>query len=120
MLKDVNATFQCRSTGDVTPDLPGDRGALVCPVNVLGNWIGFFMLIEVSAVADDDGILWTGKQTAKALVESLDADDVQGSFDAFRRKYCELREVSLAFVQKPGDFQTGETNLIDLRAAASL
>ncbi|TCA26243.1 hypothetical protein [Rhizobium leguminosarum] len=119
MLKDVNATFQCRSTGDVTPDLPGDRGALVCPVNVLGNWIGFFVPIEVSAVADDDGILWTGKQTVKALVESLDADDVQGSFEAFRRKYCELREVSLAFVQKPGDFLTGETNLMDLRAAAT-
>ncbi|MGO6845934.1 hypothetical protein ELH36_08535 [Rhizobium ruizarguesonis] len=119
MLKDVNATFQCRSTGDLPPNLPGDRGALVCPVNVLGNWIGFFVPIEVSTTADEDGILWTGKQSVKAVVESLDADDVEGSFEAFRRKYCELREVSLVFVQKPGDFLTGETNLIDLRAAAT-
>ncbi|MDE8761965.1 MULTISPECIES: hypothetical protein [Rhizobium] len=44
---------------------------------------------------------------------------MEGSFEAFRRKYCELREVSLAFVQKPGDFLTGETNLMDLSAAAT-
>ncbi|MGV4796264.1 hypothetical protein [Rhizobium sp. F40D2] len=119
LLKDVNATFQCRSAGDVPPDLPGDRGALVCPANILGNWIGFFVPIEVSTVADEDGILWTGKQVVKAVVRSLDADDIEGSFEAFRRKYCELREVSLAFIQKSGDFLTGETNLMDLRAAAT-
>lgn len=44
------------------------------------------MPIEASAVADDDGILWTGKQAVKAVVEPLDASDVEGSFETLRRK----------------------------------
>lgn len=73
----------------------------------------------MSTIADADGILSSGKQVAKAVVETLDADDVEGSFELFRRKFCELREVSLVFIQRPGDFLTGDTNLMDLLAAAA-
>jgi hypothetical protein len=107
-------------------DLPWDTiakatiGALACPVNILGNWIGLFVPIKVSTASDEDGVVWTGKQMVKAVVEVLDADDLEASFDAFRRKYCELRGATLVFVQKAGDFLVGETTLMDLRSAPSV
>ncbi|MDW9928078.1 hypothetical protein [Sinorhizobium meliloti] len=113
-LTEVTATFQCKSSDSGVPALEGEKGALVCPVKIMGEWIGFFMPIAVTAETDSFETRWTGKQSHRAIVERLSPEDVAGSFEAFRRKFCDLLGARLAFVQKPGEFMAGDIGLLNL------
>lgn len=110
------ATFTSSSADRSVPALRSVDSALICPVNIAGHWLGFFMAMTVSAETGDNETHWTGKQTRRAVIEDLSSDDIETSFEAFRERYCDLLGTQLAFVQKPGDFLSTEVGMMDLRA----
>lgn len=111
----VTATFQSTSSDPAVPKLNGEKGALVCPVKILSDWIGFFMPVIVTTEVGKGETIYTGKQIKRAVVERLPSEDVEGAFDKFRAKYCDLMDVRIAFIQKPGNFMVEEIGMMDLR-----
>lgn len=108
-MTEAAATFECRSDVVEAPEFSQAIGALVSPVNIAGVWIGLFMPVSVELEVDGDQIVWKGEQTRKAVVEKLPAGDIDEAFDAFRKKYCDLLEIPLTFVQKPGEFMAASS-----------
>ena len=114
-LTNVSATFEARDIDTSAPSLMDEHGGFFSAVEVLPNlWLGLLMPVSISSAVSGNETKWTATQTRKALVEVLETGRLEASFDRFYERFCELLDIQVAFVQRPGQFNTKETALIDL------
>lgn len=113
LLASNSSRFSAVAEYSSPPKLRDERSAYISAIDILGSWVGLYFPLTVSTKQEGIMTKWIGDQTSPALMEKLDGEKLEASFDRFRVRMTSVSGVNAVLIQEPGSFMLNFVDCIE-------